>query len=73
MKKPVWIFPFLVFTLFVWIPAPFLFAQNTADGDGIIEPGEDADEELAKAAQNPVVDLISLPLHNNTNFNFGPE
>jgi hypothetical protein len=53
MKNPVWIFPFLVFTLFVWIPAPFLLAQNTADGDGIIQPGENADEELAKAAQNP--------------------
>jgi hypothetical protein len=73
MKNPVWIFPFLVFTLFVWIPAPFLLAQNTADGDGIIQPGENADEELAKAAQNPVADLISLPLQNNTNFNFGPE
>jgi hypothetical protein len=30
-------------------------------------------EELAKAAQNPVADLISLPFQNNTNFNFGPE
>ncbi len=73
MKKPVWIFLFVFFTLFRWIPAPFLLAQNTADGDGIIEPGENADEELAKAAQNPVADLISLPLQNNTNFNFGPE
>lgn len=73
MKKPVWIIPFLVFTLFVWIPAPFLLAQNTADGDGILEAGENADEELAKAAQNPVADMISLPLQNNTNFNFGPE
>ena len=25
-------------------------------------------EELAKAAQNPVADLISLPLQNNINF-----
>lgn len=29
--------------------------------------------DLAKAAQNPVADLISLPLQNNTNFNFGPQ
>jgi hypothetical protein len=50
-----------------------VFAQDTADGDGIIEPGENPDEELAKASQNPVADLISLPLQNNTNFNFGPE
>ncbi len=31
------------------------------------------DQSLAKAAQNPVADLISLPLQNNTDFNFGPE
>jgi hypothetical protein len=30
-------------------------------------------EELAKLAQNPVGNLISLPFQNNTNFNFGPE
>jgi hypothetical protein len=28
---------------------------------------------LAKAAQNPVADMISLPFQNNTSFNFGPE
>ncbi len=41
-------------------------------GDGIIEPGEDATAELARAAQNPVASMISLPFQNNTNFNFGP-
>ena len=30
-------------------------------------------EELAKIAQNPVGNLISLPFQNNTNLNFGPE
>lgn len=30
-------------------------------------------EDLAKAAQNPVANMISLPFQNNTNFNFGPE
>jgi hypothetical protein len=29
-------------------------------------------EELAKLAQNPVGNLISLPFQNNTNLNFGP-
>ena len=29
-------------------------------------------EELAKAAQNPVASLISVPFQNNTNFSFGP-
>jgi hypothetical protein len=28
--------------------------------------------ELAKAAQNPVADMISVPFQNNTNFNVGP-
>jgi hypothetical protein len=30
-------------------------------------------EELAKLAQNPVGNLISIPIQNNTNLNFGPE
>jgi len=29
-------------------------------------------DDLAKQAQNPVADLISLPLQNNTNFGIGP-
>ena len=29
--------------------------------------------ELAKAAQNPIAAMISLPFQNNTNFNVGPE
>ncbi|MGA7877260.1 MAG: hypothetical protein WCA08_16495 [Desulfoferrobacter sp.] len=41
-------------------------------GDGILKEGEDEDAELARAVQNPVADLISLPFQNNTNFNFGP-
>jgi hypothetical protein len=31
------------------------------------------DQSLAKAAQNPVADLVSLPFQNNTDFNFGPD
>jgi hypothetical protein len=30
-------------------------------------------EELAKLAQNPIGNLISVPFQNNTNLNFGPE
>jgi hypothetical protein len=30
-------------------------------------------EELAKLAQNPIGNLISVPFQNNTNFNVGPE
>ncbi len=42
------------------------------DGDGVIEPGEDETAELARAVQNPVASLISVPFQNNTNTNFGP-
>jgi hypothetical protein len=41
---------------------PMVFAQNTADSDGKIQPGENSKAELAKAAQNPVADMISSPL-----------
>ena len=34
---------------------------------------EDSNEELAKKAQNPVANLISVPFQNNMNFNVGPE
>ena len=30
-------------------------------------------ESLAKAAQNPLASMISLPFQNNTNFDYGPE
>jgi hypothetical protein len=46
-----------------------------AAGIGIAAPAlaEMSAEELAKLAQNPVGNLISLPFQNNTNLNFGPE
>jgi len=31
-----------------------------------------SNDELAKAAQNPIADMISLPFQNNTNYNVGP-
>ncbi len=34
---------------------------------------QESTEELAKAAQNPVANMISLPFQNNTNFNYGPD
>jgi len=37
----------------------------------VIAPAQDA-AELARAAQNPVASMISLPFQNNTNFDFGP-
>lgn len=32
-----------------------------------------SDSDLAKQAQNPIANLISLPLQNNTNFGIGPD
>ncbi len=34
---------------------------------------QDDAESLAKAAQNPLASMISLPFQNNTNFDYGPE
>jgi hypothetical protein len=43
-----------------------LFVAGSAHGQ------EQSNADLAKASQNPVSDLISLPFQNNTNFNWGP-
>jgi hypothetical protein len=59
----------LASSLIILIAASFALA---VEGDGIIEPGEDKSEELRRAAQNPVADLISFPIQNNANFKFGP-
>ncbi len=37
------------------------------------QEGGASQEDLAKATQNPVGDLISLPFQNNTNFDIGPD
>ncbi len=36
------------------------------------ESGETSASDLAKAVQNPVADLISIPFQNNINYNIGP-
>jgi len=57
----------------VWGAIAAMALPATAEsGDGIIEAGEDETAELARAAQNPVASLISLPFQNNTTFEFGP-
>jgi len=62
----------IAYFLLVFLVLPAAFAQNTADGDGILEPGENETEELARSAQNPMAKMISFPIQNNTNFRFGP-
>ncbi len=61
--------------LFVFFGAVAALPASAAPkaGDGIIEAGENETDELARAAQNPVASMISLPFQNNTNFNFGPQ
>jgi len=69
MQKPNKMFACIfLLTLLIFTPAAALAA---ADGDGILEPGENLEEELAKASQNPVADLISLPFQNNIGFKVG--
>ncbi len=60
--------------LFVFFGAVAALPASAAneDGDGIIEAGENETDELARAAQNPLASMISVPFQNNTNFNFGP-
>jgi len=62
--------------LLVIVLSVFLFVlPNTLSaykGDGVVEKGENADEEMRKAAQNPMADLMSFPIQNNTNFKYGP-
>jgi hypothetical protein len=59
--------------LAVLLSVSFGSLSMASEGDGIIEPGENEIEELARAAQNPVASMISLPFQNNTDFNFGPK
>jgi hypothetical protein len=70
----------VVWGLFVILSAPQAFGQEEP-GDEVLQYQEDIDfdqdgdvdqEDLARAAQNPVGDLISLPLQNNMNFDVGP-
>jgi hypothetical protein len=63
------------FVIFSLIFLLVLFAASLTaayEGDGVLEAGENKADELRRAAQNPMADLISFPIQNNTNFNYGP-
>lgn len=47
-------------------------AQSQPQADVRPTAQSEAMAALARAVQNPVADLISLPFQNNTNFNYGP-
>jgi hypothetical protein len=46
-------------------------AQESARPPAAPPPASDSTLELAKKTQNPIADLISLPLQNNLNFGYG--
>ena len=51
---------------------PLTLAAEGATGGGGGGGDEESQEALAKAAQNPVAKLISVPFQNNFNFGVGP-
>jgi len=60
--------------LVFYVLSSVVLAEDRTELEEALSPDKAATtEELAKAAQNPVADLISLPLQNNTNFGIGPD
>jgi hypothetical protein len=54
-------------------PDPAAQVKPAATADTTAAPDEESQAEaLQKATQNPVANLISVPLQNNTNFGYGP-
>ena len=53
----------------IWPALLICFAMTSPPGYGQAKSSAD----LAKATQNPLATMISLPFQNNTNFNFGPQ
>lgn len=59
--------------MYVALPVALMFSNGIhAQTDEANAGQEKSTSDLAKAAQNPIADMISLPFQNNTNFNFGP-
>jgi hypothetical protein len=61
----------------LWLNAAALYAQNAPatpapKAQAATAPAADDGDALAKATQNPVASLISVPFQNNTNFAVGP-
>ena len=64
----------LTVCLVFYVFSSFVLAEGKTELEEDLRPDKAATtKELAKAAQNPIASLISLPFQNNTHFNFGPQ
>ena len=78
MKTKIYIILLVVFIISVLTTVPS-WAQTKGPDEAKPEDKaktpakEESQEELAKATQNPVADMVSFPLQNNIGFNFGPD
>ncbi|GAB6097764.1 hypothetical protein JCM14469_40180 [Desulfatiferula olefinivorans] len=68
-KATMRIFYVMLITVLLFVLPGVLTAYQ---GDGDVEPGENKSDELRSASQNPMADLISIPVQSNTNFDYGP-
>jgi len=76
IKKGYIILAFMAAVLLIAMPsmAQTKGAEEVNLKDNGKKPATEASqEELAKAAQNPIANMISIPLQNNFNFNVGPK
>jgi hypothetical protein len=62
----------IVLLLNLWACACLSAQQNSPSSAQSSEQSGNATESLQKATQNPVANLISVPLQDNTNFGIGP-
>ena len=62
---------FLFAILCVFLAGASTFAQNNQASAEQAKPAADETADLAKAAQNPIASLISVPLQNNSGFGVG--
>jgi hypothetical protein len=70
----------VLLTLAFWVFRPFVVAQDTPIGTpgtqvatGETPAAATNSDALRKAAQNPIANLISVPVQNNNNFNIEPD
>jgi hypothetical protein len=70
----VWFSSTTAFFLLALCPAnrAQLQTQNQLNAASAVETAGEANDSLLKSVQNPVADLISVPILNTTNFNIGP-